>query len=152
VRRVFLVVTALAALYLYSYCLIFCIGYALAQPHPTWWESMFISHSHAALAWMVFCHSLAILIVSLPFAYLIQRVYGRYGPLIALAMTFTLFVAFALPALIGSFGPSPTRHKVVTIFDQIKLLAILPVLVWAFSKLPSNQRLERPVTPRNHAP
>jgi hypothetical protein len=152
VRRALLVVTALVVLYLYSYCLIFCIGYALAQPHPTWWESMFSTRGHAALAWMVLCHSLAVLIVSLPFAYLLQRIYGRYGPLVALGMTITLFVAFALPALIGSFSGSSTQIKVVTIFDQIKLLGLLPVLAWGFSKLPSNHRLERPGTPKSHAP
>ena len=137
---------------MYSYSLIVGIGYALAQPHPTWWESIFSTRGHAALAWMVVCHSLAVLIVTLPFAYLIQRLYGRYGPLIALAMTFTLFVAFALPALIGSFSTSPIAVKVVTVFDQIELLGVLPVLVWAFSKLPSNQRLERPVTHSRDAP
>jgi|SRR5438105_4677759 len=142
-RRALLVVIVLVALYLYSFFLIAAIGYALAQPHPAWWDSMFSTRGQAALTWMVLCHSMAVLVVSLPFAYLIQRVYGRYGPLVALAMTLTLFVVFALPAL-RYFGDSPTRFKVVTIFDQLKLVGVLPVLVWAFSKLPSNKRWSGP--------
>jgi hypothetical protein len=58
-------------------------------------------------------------------------------------MTLTLFVVFALPAL-RYLADSPTRLKVVTIFDQIKLVGVLPVLVWVLGKLPSDQRLERP--------
>jgi hypothetical protein len=139
-RRALLVVIALAVLCLYSFLLIRGIGYALAQPQPAWWNSLFSSRGHAALTWMVLCHSVTVLIVSVPFAYVIQRLYGRYAPAVALAMTLALFVAFALPALIGHFGDSPTRFKVVTIFDQIKLVGALPVLVWALSKLPSNNR------------
>jgi hypothetical protein len=143
-RRALLVVIALVVLYGYSFVLVAGIGYALAQPHPAWWDSMFSARGNAALTWMVLCHSLAVLIVSVPFAYLIQRLYGRYGPAVALAMTLALFAAFALPALIGYFGDSPPRFKVVTIFDQIKLVGVLPVLVWAFSKLPSNNRSRGP--------
>jgi hypothetical protein len=84
-----------------------------------------------------------VLVVSVPFAYLIQRLYGRYGPAVALAMTLTLFVVFALPAL-RYLSDSPTRLKVVTIFDQIKLVGVLPVLVWVLGKLPSNHRFGRP--------
>ena len=142
-RRALLVVAALVALYLYSYSLVLGIGYAMATPTPTWWQSMFSTRGHAALTWMVFCHSVAVLVVSFPFAYLIQRIYGRYGPVVALAMTLTLFVMFALPAW-RYIGDSPTRFKVVTIFDQIKLVCVLPVLVWAFGKLPSNNRWSGP--------
>ena len=142
-RRALLAVIALVALYLYSFFLVAGIGYALAQPHPGWWESMFSTRGHATLTWMVLCHSVAVLVVSVPFAYLIQRLYGRYGPAVALAMTLTLFVVFALPAL-RYLSDSPTRLKVVTIFDQIKLVGVLPVLVWVLGKLASDQRLERP--------
>jgi hypothetical protein len=143
VRRALQVVIALVALYLYSYFLVFVIGYFLAQPNPAWWDSMFSTRAHAILAWMVLCHSAAVVIVSVPFAYLIHRAYGRYGPLVALGMTLTLFVFFALPAW-HYLGDAPTRQKVVTLFDQIKLIGVLPALVWVLSKLPSSQRLERP--------
>ena len=143
-HRVVLLVIALLVLYIYSYCLVAGTGYALALLHPEWWDSMFSTRAHAALSWMVLIHSVAVLAGSAPFAYLNQRLYGRDGPVIVLAMTVTLLLAFALPSLMRYFGDSPARFKVVWIFDQIKLLAVLPVLVWAFGKLPSNQRLERP--------
>jgi hypothetical protein len=142
-RRALLTVIALVALYLYSFFLGAGIGYALAQPHPGWWESMFSTRGYATLTWMVLCHSVAVLVVSVPFAYLIQRLYGRYGPAVALAMTLTLFVVFALPAL-RYLSDSPTRLKVVTIFDQIKLVGVLPALVWVLGKLPPNYRFGRP--------
>ena len=145
-RRALLVAIFLVALYLYAFFLIAAIGYALAQPHPAWWDSMFSTRARAAVSWMVLCHSVAVLVVSGPFAYLIQRVYGRYGPAVALAMTLTLFVAFALPALMGHFGDSPTRFKVVRIFDQIKLVGVLPALVWAFGKLPPTNAWRRRAT------
>lgn len=142
-RRALLVIVALVALYLYSYFLVFVIGHFLAQPQPAWWGSMFSTRLHATLTWMVACHSAAVLLVSIPFAYLIHRTYGRYGPLVALGMTLTLFVLFALPAW-HYLGDAPTRQKVVTLFDQIKLIGVLPALVWVLNKLPSNQGLERP--------
>ena len=80
-HRALLVVIALVALYLYSYFLVFVIGHFLAQPSPAWWDPLFSTRAHAVLAWLVLCHSAAVLIVSVPFAYVIHRTYGRYGPL-----------------------------------------------------------------------
>ena len=139
-RRTLLVVIALVALYLYSYFLVFVIGHFLAQPQPAWWDLMFSTRVNAATAWMVLCHSAAVLIVSVPFAYLIHRTYGRHGPLVALAMTLTLFVIFALPAW-RYLGDASTRQRVVTLFDQVKLIGVLPALVWLLGKLPPKQRL-----------
>jgi hypothetical protein len=101
---------------------------------------MFSTRVNAATAWMVLCHSAAVLIVSVPFAYLIHRTYGRHGPLVALAMTLTLFVIFALPAW-RYLGDASTRQRVVTLLDQIKLIGVLPALVWLLGKLPPKQRL-----------
>jgi hypothetical protein len=142
-RRALLIAIALVALYLYSYLLIFAIGRFLAQPPPAWWGTLFATRAHAVLTWLVLCHSAAVLTASLPFAYLIHRTYGRSGPVIALAMTFTLFVFLSIPGL-TLHGDSPTRLKIVAVFDQLELIAVLPALVWALNLLPSNQRFERP--------
>lgn len=142
-RNALLVSIALVALYLYNYFLVFTIGQFASQPQPPWWGSLFSTRGHAALTWMVLCHTAAVLIVSSPFAYLIHRAYGRSGPLIALGMTLTIFVLFALPAW-HYLGDSPTRFKLVAFFDGLKLIAVLPALVLGLNMLPSNQRLERP--------
>ena len=147
-KRVALVSLALVILYLYSFFLIAGIGYALAHPIPAWWGSIFFARGPAALTWMALCHTVAVLLVSLPFAFVIQRLYGRYGLVVGLSMTVSLFLYFSLPVFLDPtlsvFVNSPTGFKVVAVFDQIKLIGVLPILVWAFSRLPSNQRLERP--------
>jgi hypothetical protein len=135
VRRVLLGLAALIVLYLYSYCLVLAFGFALLRLPPPFWGHLFATEGGAALSWMVACHTTALLAVSLPFAYLIQRLYGTLAPAVAFTMTLVLFLGFALPALWLSFAASPPRFKVVTIFDQIKLLGSLPLMAWAFGKL-----------------
>ena len=135
VRRVLLVLAALIILYLYSFCLVVAFGYALSRAPPDFWGHLFATSGGAALTWMVVCHTTALLAVSLPFAYLIHRVYGALAPAVAFSMTLVLFLGFALPALWLSFADSPPRFKLVTTFDQVKLLASLPFMAWAFGWL-----------------
>jgi hypothetical protein len=135
VRRVLLALAALVILYLYAYGLVLAFGFALSRPPPLSWGHLFATADGAALAWMVVCHTAALLAVSLPFAYLIHRVYGRQAPAVAFTMTLVLFLAFSVPALWVSFAASPPRVKAVTGFDQLKLLASLPAMAWAFGWL-----------------
>ncbi len=135
VRRVLLGLAALIVLYLYSFCLVVAFGYALSRAPPAFWGALFASGGAAALSWMVVCHTLALLAVSLPFAYLLHRLYGRLAPAVAFTMTLVLFLGFALPALWVSFADSPPRFKLVTTFDQVKLLGALPFMAWAFGRL-----------------
>jgi hypothetical protein len=135
VRRVLLSLAALIVLYLYSYCLVLAFGYALSRPPPQFFGHLILAPGSAALAWMVACHTAALLVVSLPFAYLIHRLYGSRAPAVAFIMTLVLFLGFALPALWQSFAASPPNFKLVTTFDQIKLLGSLPLMTWAFGYL-----------------
>ena len=135
VRRVLLALAALIVLYLYSFCLVAGLGYALSRAPPAFWGPLFASRDAAILAWMVACHTAALLGVSLPFAYLIHRLYGTLAPAVAFTMTLVLFLGFALPALWGSFAGSAPRFKLITTFDQIKLLGALPFMAWAFGRL-----------------
>jgi hypothetical protein len=135
VRRVLLALAALVILYLYAYGLVVAFGYALSRTPPRSWEHLFASAGGAALAWMVTCHTAALLAVSLPVAYLLHRIYGVRAPAVAFTMTLVLFLGFSVPALWVSFAASPPRVKMVTTFDQIKLLASLPLMAWAFGRL-----------------
>ena len=147
-KRLALIGLGLVVLYLYSFFLIAGTGYALAHPVPAWWESIFSARGPAALTWMVLCNTTAVLLVSAPFAFVIQRLYGRHGFAVGLGITLILFLYFSIPALVdptlSPFFNSPARFKVVAVFDQIKLIVVLPVLVWAFSRLPSNNRSRVP--------
>lgn len=131
-RRVLLGLAAVAILALYSVCLAVVFGYAMSRVPPSFWGSLFATPGNATLAWMVTCHTAAVLGVSLPFAYLVHRVYRTRAATVAVGMTLALFFAFALPGLRLSFADSPPRLKAVAVFDQVKLLGALPLMAWAF--------------------
>jgi hypothetical protein len=142
-RRIVLGVLALGLAWLYVKVLVVTIGVAAAQEPPLWWSPLFTTHMSAVLTWMVLCHTTAVLIVALPFAYTIARLYGRVGVLLALAITIALYAIDPLPAALAFFQTSSTHTKIITLFDAVKLVGILPGLVWVFIRLTSNNRFER---------
>jgi len=142
-HRVVLGALALGLAWLYAKALIITIGVAVAQPTPPWWSSIFTSHVISVIVWIVTCHTMAVLIVALPFSYVIARLYGRAGVLLALTLTVALYVFDPLPAVLAYFQTDSTRMKFITLFDAVKLLGILPGLVWVIGRLTSNNRLER---------
>jgi fucose permease len=147
-RRIVLGALAVGLAWLYVKVLIFTIGVALAQAPPPWWGPLFTIHVIAVSAWVVICHTTAVLIVALPFAYLIARLYGRAGVLLALGLTIALYAFDPLPAVLTYFHTFSTHTKIITLFDAVKLLGILPGLVWVFGRLPSNQRVWTPPSSR----
>ena len=142
-RHIVLGVVALGLAWLYVKVLTITIGVAVALATPSWWNSLFTTHVSSVIAWLVICHTTAILIVALPFSYVIARLYGRVGILLALALTVALYAFDPLPAVLAYFQTFSTRTKVITLFDAVKLLGILPGLVWVFGRLTSNNRFER---------
>jgi hypothetical protein len=141
--RIILGALALGLAWLYYELLVLTIGVALGQAPPTWWSPLFTAHLSAVSTWIVLCHTGAVLVVALPFSYVIARLYGRIGVLLALALTVVLYSFDPLPALLAYFQTYSTRLKIITIFDALKLLGMLPALVWAFTRLTSNNRFER---------
>ena len=125
-RSVILIFAALVTFYLYSISLIYGIGSPYAQLDPSWWGRMFSTRGGAVLTWLVLRHTVAVVVVSLPFAFLLRWLYGRYSPTVALAMTLAIFL-MGVPLLIHSFADSAIRLKVVTCFDQLKLIGALPL-------------------------
>lgn len=136
-RRIALTGLAIGIAWVYLYAFIMAIGYAAALPISSRWVALFPTHRAAVLTWMVMWHTLAVLIVSAPFALFIQRVYGRRGVVVALLVTLSVFGLQA--SYLGElFHGQPLRLQIVAAFDQVKLLAVLPLLVWIFSRLLSN--------------
>jgi hypothetical protein len=144
VKRVVLIIACAGLLYAYQYALVWGTGHALALSIPSAWSASFPNRLSGTLTWMILVHTLAVLIVSVPFALLIARFDGPHAPAIALVITGTLFVFLSLPPLIEFFTTLPMRQRVVTGFDQIKLILVLPLLVWLMRKLPSNNRCSGP--------
>jgi hypothetical protein len=145
-HRIILGAFALGLAWLYLRVLVLTIGVAVALAPPTWWSPLFTSHQSAVITWVVVCHTSAVIIVALPFSYVIARLYGRVGILLALALTIALYAFDPLPSVIAYFHTYSARLMIITAFDALKLLGVLPALVWAFSRLTSNNRLEHRVT------
>jgi hypothetical protein len=143
-KRIVLLIACIGLLYAYHYALVWGTGHALTLPIPSAWRASFPTRLSGTLTWMILVHTLAVLIVSIPFALFIARFGGRPAPAIALAFTVVFFAIFSLPALIEFFGTLPIRQRIVTGLDQIKLILVLPLLVWLMRKLPSNNRWTGP--------
>jgi hypothetical protein len=143
-KRIILFIACAGLLCAYQYALVWGIAHALALPPPSGWRALFPTHLSGSLTWLIVVHTLAVLIVSVPFALLITRFGGPHAPVIALAITGALFAVFSLPPLIEFFGIMSPRVRVVSAFDQIKLILMLPLLVWLMRKLPSNNRSRGP--------
>jgi hypothetical protein len=146
-RRLVLIGVTLVLAWIYMLALVTVIGHAAALRSPSWWNALFSSRVNAILSWMVTVHTFAVLAVSLPCAFLIERMYGRSGVLVAMAVTVTLYASSYAWAPFREFGLHTMRSNIITIFDAIKLIGFLPALVWVLGALPSNNRMERPREP-----
>lgn len=139
-RRIALIGLAIGIAWVYWYAFIVAVGYAATLPIPKHWPALFSTHRAAVLTWLVTLHTLAALLVSAPFGLLIQRVYGRRAIIVALAVTLTLF-GLEASYLRELFIGQPLRLQLVAAFDQVKLIGLLPLMVWIFSRLLSNNRV-----------
>ncbi len=136
--------TSIALLWVYNYILVWTIGYAMALPQPSQWGALFPTRLSAVLTWMQLIHTVAILAVSIPFAFLISHFYGRRGVWVALGITSASFALISLPGLIRFFATESPRVQIITAFDNLKLLLVLPVLAFFMHRLTSNNRWRGP--------
>ena len=128
-------VACLGLLCAYGYALMWVFGYEAALPMPRRWT------------WfsMILADTLTLILVSVPVAALVARFGGRHATAIALVMTVVLFAvteAHTLAQDVGAFARSPHATNMLSMlaFGYIRLIAVLPLLVWLFRKLPSNTR------------
>jgi hypothetical protein len=143
-RTALLILAAVLLWYLYGISLVMGIGFPMGSIDPPWWERMFASRGDAALVWLSLHHTVAVVLVSLPFSCVLRLIYGRRGVAVAFAITCAV-VLMNVPGILETFAHGPMRYKVVSILDQLKLIGALPLLTWAVDKLPSNYRMERRV-------
>jgi hypothetical protein len=141
-HKIGLTVIALAIAWAYGYLLVAAVGYAASLAAPSHWLILFPARHSGVLTWMVIWHTLAVLIISVPFGLLIQQIYGRRGLALALFTSLAMF-ALEMPYLGHLFQGQPLRLQMVAAFDQLKLIAVLPLAVWVFSKLAASNHLER---------
>jgi hypothetical protein len=132
--------TSIALLWVYDQILVWAIGYAMALPEPSRWGALFPTHLSAVLTWMQLIHTGAILAISIPFAFLIAHFYGRRGFWVALGITAASFALLSLPGLIRFFAMLSPRMQIIMAFDNLKLLLVLPVLVFVMRRLTFSDR------------
>jgi hypothetical protein len=137
-------VTCIALFWVYNYVLVWTIGHAMALPEPSRWAGLFPSRLSGVLTWMQVAHTTAVAVASIPFAFLIAHFYERRAVGVALLITVATFAVFSLPSLVAYFSTFSTRVQLITVFDNLKLLLVLPALVMLIRKLPSNNRWSGP--------
>jgi hypothetical protein len=142
-RRIILGIAAIGLLYLYLVVLVYVIGLAAAWPTPRWWVGTFSVHRGAMLSWLLLSHLVVVVIVSLLFAWIIVRVYGRLSIPVSISFALVIWGLFDAPLTLGAFRSDGFFSKGLWLADTIQFVAVLPALVLLLRRLPSNNRLER---------
>jgi hypothetical protein len=142
--RVFQILAAVVLGYVYGWAVTYLTARALVFSEPRWWSSLFPSRVGAVFTWLAAVDTIVMLLISLPFAYAIQRAYRAYAIPVALGIGLTILLWSELPALLSTWDRLPYQARLLSAFDAVKVLCVLPLLTWLTNWLPSNQRLERP--------
>jgi hypothetical protein len=137
-----------ALLCAYGYALMWVEGYAAALPIPPRWIAFFPSRTVGFLS-LATLFDTALLVVSLPMAWLLTRFGGRRATVVALSLTVALFIVTVVPSLIeditrGSLAGFSAPWRLYMAFAYLEVIAVLPLLVWLFRKLPSADRRTGP--------
>jgi hypothetical protein len=142
-KRLALTLMAGALFWVYRTAFLYSIGYATAIHFPAWWFRLVPQNVHGVFAWSFLCHTVAVILVTLPIAWILARVYGRLGVYLGAAGALALVVPDILSTaryshLISAFGMT------VVVVDLIKIAVGLPLAVWLLLKMPSNLRWSGP--------
>jgi hypothetical protein len=139
-RAIVLLAFAGALMSLYLIVFVYVVAFVAAQPTPMWWSGLFPSYRSGALTWLMLFHGVGVLLLSLPFAFVIDRVFRSYGVWVALALTTVIAFVAEVPDGLRSAAYFAKWHWIV---DMVELIGVLPVLVYILRRLTSNNRLER---------
>jgi hypothetical protein len=134
---------AAALFWVYRIAFLYSIGYATAIHFPAWWLRLIPRNVHGIFAWSFLCHSVAVLLVTLPVAWILARFYGRLGVYLGAAAALALVIPDILSTVRYSHLMSAFGLTVATA-DLIKVAVALPLSVWLLLKLPSNIRWSGP--------
>ncbi len=148
-RQLFLAVGCLGLLCVYGFALMWVEGYEAALPIPPRWIAFFPSRDVGFLSLSVLYDTAVLVLVGLPVALLLARFGGRRATAVALIMTTALFVVIVVPSLVedisrGALAGFHTLWRFYMAFVYLEFIAVLPLLVWLFRKLPSNHRWRGP--------
>jgi hypothetical protein len=142
-RGILLALFAVPIAWLYHRCTLYTVYFAFDSSPPAWWWSVFKTRAADVYLWVPIVATALYLTISVPFAFLIDRLYGRFSLALAFAITTGLYVLFDLVPFVRGIAKMLPVEYWVSAFDIIRIIGILPALVWAARRLPSNNRLER---------
>ena len=137
-RDVVLIGAALAIASCYVLALAYAVNFAINLSFPRWWLSTFGSSGTAVLSWSSFSHTVTVFAVSVPFAWLIARLYGKSSIPVAAgigAATWLYFEAYAVYLIVQS-------PKFLTLWfaDTLAFAVALPCLVLVLVKVSRSGR------------
>jgi hypothetical protein len=139
-RGIFLGIVVIGLAYLYVLALVYGIGVVAAQSVLSWWPAPFSTRRSAALSWILFSHFVVVLLVTVPFAWIIARAYGRFSLAVSFAISLVIWSLFEAPLMLDAFRSAGIFSKGIWFADTIKFVGSLPLLVLLFRRLPSNNR------------
>jgi hypothetical protein len=142
-HRITLAAAAIGIFCLYVVALVYAIGVGTAWTVPAWWAAAFSTRDDSVLLWLFLSHLTAVLLVSLAFAWVIARYFGRFSLALSLIFALVIWWLFEAPQMLNSFRADVFLPKGFWIADTVEFIAVLPALVLLFRRLPSNNRLER---------
>jgi hypothetical protein len=142
-RAIIFGIVAIGLAYLYVLVLVYGIGVNAAQGVPAWWSEFFSIRHSAVRSWVLISHAVVVLLVSMPFAWVIARAYGRFSVWVSFAIAIMIWGLFEAPLMLDAFGSDGVFPRALWFADTIQFIGSLPVLVLLFRRLPSNHRLER---------
>lgn len=143
-RRVFILsIVAIGLAYLYILALVYGIGVNAAQGVPAWWSEFFSVRHSAIRSWILISHVVVVLLVSMPFAWVMVRAYGRFSVWVSLSIAIVIWVLFEAPPMLDAFRSDGGFPLALWFADSIQFLASLPVLVLFFRRHLSNNHFKR---------
>ena len=138
-RAVILIATCLALAYSYWFVVGYAFGFAAAQPLPAWWWKPAHFHYYGLFySQTLLLDTVVLVIVSLPFAYVVHRLFGRDGLLAAVAISLSLALTDAAGIL--DLQLVPFRLSAFLLVSALRSACVLPLLVLISTRASSNNR------------
>ncbi|HEY6456026.1 MAG TPA: hypothetical protein VIY90_12190 [Steroidobacteraceae bacterium] len=120
----------------YSYLLIFLIGWTSEIPWPSWWIGSFPNRHVAALIWIIGSHTIGVFSAAIPTAVATVLVWRKQAMLLGLVVGVIATILGVLPSLTPDIWPLVwNSHRIFFITDQIKLVVAMPIAIWITQKL-----------------
>ena len=136
-RNIFLGVVAVALTYLYVLALVYGIGLVAALPVPATWARVFPTRHSGAASWILTSHFVVVVLVSVPFAWMFIRAFGRASVALSIGVALLILALFEIPLILANANGGAVFPWWVWLTDVAQFAGSLPILVLLFRRLRS---------------